>query len=224
MNKLRHDVFKELATYDTPTVFNAMVKRFGLPNEEYTDHTIRCLLPELGSVIGYATTIEVTTNDPDSPLASWRDYYTHLQDTEGPHIVVMRDVDSRPGRGASFGDVMAAMHRRVGVAGVIVDGTIRDLEGIRDVGLPMFAWGVVPGHGEFRPVRIGSPITVGQLRIRPGDIVMADGNGCLRLPIDQAEETLSAVQSVIDDETKKRLFATSDEFSASAAAQRFGWE
>lgn len=224
MKQLPDHVFKGLAAYDTPTVFNAMVKRFGLPNEEYTDHTIRCLLPELGSVIGYATTVEVTTNDPDSPAVSWRDYYTHLQNTAGPHITVMRDVDSRPGRGASFGDVMAAMHSKVGVAGVIVDGTIRDLDGIRDVGLPMFAWGVVPGHGVFRPVRIGTPITVGQLRIRPGDIIMADSNGCLRVPPEQAEETLATVQSVIEDENQKRTFAESDEFSATAAAQLFGWK
>ena len=61
-----------------------MVTRFGLPNLEYTDHTIRCLLPELGSVIGYAATVEVTTNDPDSPAASWRDHYRHLRKPKGP--------------------------------------------------------------------------------------------------------------------------------------------
>lgn len=224
MQRLPDHVFAGLAAHDTPTVFNAMVTRFGLPNEEYTDHTIRCLLPELGSVIGYAATVEVTTNDPDSPAASWRDHYRHLEDAAGPHVVVMRDVDSRPGRGASFGDVMAVMHKRLGVAGVIVDGTIRDLDGIRDVGLPMFAWGVVPGHGVFCPVRLGAPITVGQLRIRPGDLVMADSNGCLRVPVDRAEETLAAVQSVIDLEDGKRRFAESAEFTAAEAARRFGWQ
>jgi regulator of RNase E activity RraA len=224
MQRLPDHVFAGLAAHDTPTVFNAMVTRFGLPNEEYTDHTIRCLLPELGTVIGYAATVEVTTNDPDSPAASWRDHYRHLEEAEGPHVVVMRDVDSRPGRGASFGDVMAVMHKRLGVAGVVVDGTIRDLDGIRDVGLPMFAWGVVPGHGVFRPVRVGTPITVGQLRIRQGDLVMADSNGCLRVPLDRAEETLAAVQSVIDLEDGKRRFAESPEFTAAEAARRFGWQ
>lgn len=224
MQRLPDHVFAGLAAHDTPTVFNAMVTRFGLPNEEYTDHTIRCLLPELGTVIGYAATVEVTTNDPDSPAASWRGHYRHLEETEGPHVVVMRDVDSRPGRGASFGDVMAVMHKRLGVAGVVVDGTIRDLDGIRDVGLPMFAWGVVPGHGVFCPVRVGTPITVGQLRIRPGDLVMADSNGCLRVPLDRAEETLAAVQSVIDLEDGKRRFAESAEFTAAEAARRFGWQ
>ena len=106
---------------------------------------------------------------------------------------------------------------------MVVDGTIRDLDGIRDVGLPMFAWGVVPGHGVFCPVRVGAPITVGQLRIRPGDLVMADSNGCLRVPLDRAEETLAAVQSVIDLEDGKRRFAESAEFTAAEAAGRFGW-
>ena len=224
MQRLPDHVFAGLAAHDTPTVFNAMVTRFGLPNEEYTDHTIRCLLPELGSVIGYAATVEVTTNDPDPPAVSWRDHYRHLEEADGPHVVVMRDVDSRPGRGASFGDVMAVMHKRLGVAGVIVDGTIRDLDGIREVGLPMFAWGVVPGHGLFCPVRIGAPITVGQLRIRSGDLIMADSNGCVRVPLDRAEETLAAVQSVIDLEDGKRRFAESGEFTVAEAARRSGWK
>ena len=37
-----------LREFDSATIFNALVKKFGLPNEEYTDYTIRCLLPELG--------------------------------------------------------------------------------------------------------------------------------------------------------------------------------
>lgn len=224
MQRLPDRVLKGLAAHDTATVFNAMVACLGLPNEEYTDHTIRCLLPELGSVIGYAATVELTTNDPDPPVVSWRGHYRHLEETEGPHVVVMRDVDSRPGRGASFGDVMAAMHRRLGVAGVIVEGTVRDLDGIRDVGLPVFAWGEVPGHGRFSAVRLGAPVTVGQLRIYPGDLIMADRNGCVRVPVGRAAETLAAVQSVVDQENERRRFAESGDFSVAAAARMFGWE
>lgn len=224
IQQLPDHILSGLAAHDTPTVFNAMVARFGLPNEEYTDHTIRCLLPELGSVIGYAVTAEVTTNDPDPPAVSWGDYYRHLEENDGPQVVVIRDVDSRPGRGASFGDVMAVMHKQLGVSGIIVEGTIRDLDGIREVGLPIFAWGVVPGHGLFCPVRIGTPITVGQLRIHPRDLIMADNNGCLRVPLEQAEETLDAVQSVIDLEEDKRQFASSQDFSAKEASLRFGFK
>ena len=119
---------------------------------------------------------------------------------------------------------MAVMHKQLDVSGVIVEGTIRDLDGIREVGLPIFAWGVVPGHGLFCPVRIGTPITVGQLRIHPRDLIMADNNGCLRVPLEQAEETLDAVQSVIDLEEDKRQFASSRDFSAEEASIRFGFK
>ena len=58
------------------------------------------------------------------------------------------DVDSRPGRGASFGDGMATLHQRLGVVGALVEGTVRDLVGIRNVGMPV--WGVGVDAGAWR--------------------------------------------------------------------------
>lgn len=181
---------------DSATIFNALVLKSGLPNEEYTNHTIRCLLPEYGNVIGYAMTSEVTTNDPDSPALEWLDYYEYLEAAEGPLIAVMKDVDSRPGRGASFGDGMATLHQRLGVVGAIVDGTIRDIEGIRKVGLPMWAWGTVPGHGAFNVTSFNKPVTVGDVRVNPGDLIFADADGCVRIPNADATEILNLAEGV----------------------------
>ena len=183
-------IITALSQYDTATLFNALVLKNGLPNEEYTDHRLRCLLPELGSVVGYAVTVEVTTNDADSPGLDWLDYYAYLESQPGPTVAVLKDVDSRPGRGASFGDGMARLHKRLGVVGVLVDGTIRDLAGIRQVGLPVWAWGTVPGHGVFQATRIGAPLTLCQLRVRPGDLLVADGDGCVRIPVADAAAVL----------------------------------
>ncbi len=118
-------------------------------------------------IIGYAVTAEVTTNDEDSAAVSWDDYYTMVDEHAGSLIAVMKDVDSRPGRGASFGDGMATLHKTLGVVGVIVDGTVRDLAGIRRVGMPTYAWGTVPGHGQFNVTRVDAPLTAGQLRVHP---------------------------------------------------------
>ena len=142
---VKPEVLAAFKEFDSPTIFNAIVLKCGLPNEEYTDHRIRCLLPELGPVVGYAVTVEVTTNDPDSAAVPWEGYYEAIDALEGPAVAVVKDVDSRPGRGASFGDGMARLHQRLGAVGAIVDGTVRDLEGIRRVGLPIFAWGWCPG-------------------------------------------------------------------------------
>jgi regulator of RNase E activity RraA len=187
------DRFKQ---YDSATLFNAVVVKLGLPNEEYTDHTIRALLPEFGPVIGYAVTAEVTTNDPDSPALDWLDYYAHLEATTGPLIAVIKDVDARPGRGAAFGDGMATLHARLGVVGAIIDGTVRDLIGIRGVGLPVWAWGTVPGHGVFNLTRFNTPVTVGQLRVRPDDLLFADSDGCVRLPAEHAGDILRLAAEV----------------------------
>ena len=103
---------------------------------------------------------------------------------------------SRPGRGACFGDGMATIHKRLGVIGVIVEGTVRDLAGIRQVGLPIWAWGTVPGHGIFNVTRFDRPVTVGQLRIRPGDLILADSDGCVQIPLDHAAEILRLAAGV----------------------------
>lgn len=214
-----------LQEFDSATIFNALVKKFGLPNEEYTDHTIRCLLPELGSVVGYAVTSEVTTNDADSPALEWLDYYAYLEQAShaydaAPLIAVMKDVDARPGRGASFGDGMATVHKRLGVVGGIIDGTVRDLLGIRRVGLPMWAWGTVPGHGVFHVTRFDTPITVGQLRIRPGDLILADSDGCVRIPTEHAADILRLAGEIRHWEADIFDFYKSPDFSVQKMRER----
>lgn len=213
-------VVEALRQFDSPTVFNALVERSGLPNEEYTDHTIRCLLPDLGMAVGYAVTAELTTNDPGSPELPWSDYYEWLEGLDGPLLTVMKDIDSRPGRGASFGDGMAALHKRLGVTGVVVDGTVRDVPGIRRVGLPIWAWGAVPGHGAFHLVRFGGSVTAGQLRIDSGDLVLADADGCVRVPADAAEEIAVLAREVREKEADIHRFYSSGEFTVASMKAR----
>ena len=206
-------VLENLAQFDSPTLFNALVKLGGLPNEEYTDHTIRGMTPALGPVLGYAVTVEVTTNDPHPQSIPWLGYYELLESLDGPLVTVMKDVDSRPGRGASFGDGMAGLHKRLGVVGAIVDGTIRDVSGIERVGLPMWSWGAVPGHGVFELARFGGSTTVGQLRVHTGDLLFADADGCVRIPVDQAVDVAAAAAEVRTWEAGIHGFVNSDEFT-----------
>ncbi|MBM3278697.1 MAG: hypothetical protein FJY95_11550 [Candidatus Handelsmanbacteria bacterium] len=222
MPTLDPKLLEALREFDSPTLFNAVTRLRGTPGEDYTDHTIRCLLPELGPAIGYAVTAEVTTNDPDSPALDWLDYYAMLEATPGPLIAVLKDVDSRPGRGASFGDGMATLHQRLGVSGVLVEGTVRDLAGIRRVGLPVFAWGTVPGHGVFNLTRFSQPLTVGQLRVRPGDLLLADADGCVKLPAAEAAQILELARRIRAEE--EAIFAAyrASDFSVAKMRQQRG--
>jgi regulator of RNase E activity RraA len=213
MSQVNAEVLEAFKEFDSPTIFNAVVLKLGLPNEDYTDHRIHCLLPELGPIIGYAVTAEVTTNDPDSVAVPWEEYYERIHAAEGPVVAVMKDVDSRPGRGASFGDGMARLHMRLGAVGAIIDGAVRDLEGIRRVGLPIFAWGTVPGHGVFNLTRVDAPVTVGQVRVRPGDLIFGDGDGCVRIPLEHAEEVLTLADEVRTKEAEIFEFYDAPDFS-----------
>ncbi len=194
MEYASQELLDALKKFDTATLFNAVIESMGATQggtelegkggvpQNYTGPEIRCFLPELGRAIGYAITAEVTTNDPDSSAIPWDDYYDTMEQTPAPMVAVIKDVDSRPGRGASFGDGMAARHKAYGVTGAIVDGSIRDLMGIKGVGLPMWGKGLVPGHGVFQLIRVNESITVGELRIQPNELLIADMDGCVKVP------------------------------------------
>ena len=165
-------------------------------------------------------TAEVTTNDEDSTALEWIDYYDYLGSQQGPLIAVFQDMDTSPGRGASFGDGMARVHKRLGVEGVVVGGAVRDLIGIRQVGLPVWGWGAVPGHGLFNMNRFGAPVTVGRLRIHPGDLVLADGDGCVRIPTQHIDDVLRLAEEVRTREAALFDFYESDTFSLQAMRAR----
>lgn len=188
------EIINALKSFDSATVFNAVIESMGgsqggteleakggIP-ENYTGPNIRCMLPELGRAVGYSVTAEVTTNDTGSDFADWEEWYDALNNVPVPVISVIKDIDSRPGRGACVGDGMAAKCKSSGVTGFVVDGSVRDLMGIKKVGVPVWASGVVPGHGVFGIVRVNTTTTLGSLQIQPGELIVADEDGCTTIP------------------------------------------
>jgi regulator of RNase E activity RraA len=76
---------------------------------------------------------------------------SHLEATPGPLVTVSKGVDARPGRKASSGDGMATLHQRfLGGVGAIVEATVRDLNGIRGMGLSVWKWGTLPRSRSHR--------------------------------------------------------------------------
>ena len=200
------EVLEGLAEFDPATVINAIwealdeTKGERDPQDErsrrlcYTGPEIRCIVPGLvpakGSVVGYALTMEIAPNDDRSDALDQRDHYDLLDRTPPPIIAVIKDIDSRPGRGAALGDGDAAMRRALGVTGIIVDGSVRDLEGIQGVGTPVWAGGTVVGHGAFTLVRHNVSVVVAGLRIDPGDLLVAGVDGCINVPGDLDPEDI----------------------------------
>jgi regulator of RNase E activity RraA len=98
---------------------------------------------------------------------------------------------------------MASLAAKVkGVAGLLVDGGVRDLEEMIAFDFPVFARHMVPttGRGRLKVEAIGAPVEVDGVVVAPGDIVVADGTGAVCLPRAGAEEILTRAEALQRDD------------------------
>ena len=116
--------------------------------------------------------------------------------------MVQQDIELPPRRGAIIGDGMAYQMKALGAVGAVTDGNARDVPGIKNAGLALWATGRVPGHGPFNMIDHGIPVDVAGLRILPGDILVCDGDGVTRLSADDAEDVLKQSAEVREREGK----------------------
>jgi 4-hydroxy-4-methyl-2-oxoglutarate aldolase len=97
-----------------------------------------------------------------------------------------------------FGGMAALEASRRGLAGVVVDGAIRDVDEIAALGLPMWSRAVTPTTGKWRleAVQINAPVCCGGVHVVPGDLVLADVNGVCFVPVDAAERVIERTVEV----------------------------
>lgn len=205
----------DLARYDTATVQNAAILVRGhIPaSEDYSGPALRYMTPEFGTTVGVAVTAELTPLHRREEPASWNDYYDSIAYAGVPIISVLKDVDQPAGRGAIMGDGMAYRHRALGCVGVIVDGNARDLPGIAKAKCALWATGRVPGHGPFNIVRHGIPVVAAGLLIEPGDIVVCDGDGITRVPVEIASDVAQKAAEVRKKEGAAHRYFSAPGFS-----------
>lgn len=108
---------------------------------------------------------------------------------------------------ASLGDLALAYLITKGAKGLVMDGGCRDVDLGTQIGLPRFCAFTTPqdashGRGEVR--EWGHPITIGEVTIRTGDLIVADRDGVVIVPIEIAEEVLVRAEALVADETRIR--------------------
>ncbi|HTY77776.1 MAG TPA: RraA family protein [Candidatus Bathyarchaeia archaeon] len=122
----------------------------------------------------------------------------------GDVIVVEAGDDSMAVAG---GNVCAIAQKR-GVAGIVIDGVIRDIGESRANGFPLFARGRSPiPAAKEGPGEINHPIRCGGVVVNPGDVVVADDEGIVVIPLAKAEEVLKKAQAKADADAKQSLDA-----------------
>ena len=104
-------------------------------------------------------------------------------------------------RNAVWGGILHYAAELRGIAGIVVDGSIRDAAVLRNSSLPCFARGIVPaGPHKAWGGEINSPIQAGGCAVHPGDLMIGDADGVVVVPAAGASELLAKCRKRIDDE------------------------
>lgn len=113
-----------------------------------------------------------------------------------PGDVLVIDGGGRPDA-ALIGDIVSGAIRARGAVGLVVDGAVRDLDGIDEVGLPTFARGAHPATGSNQgPGALGVTVTCGGVVVGPGDVVRADRSGVVVVPRAHLADVVAVTKEV----------------------------
>ncbi|HEX4682471.1 MAG TPA: hypothetical protein VH277_07185 [Gemmatimonadaceae bacterium] len=105
---------------------------------------------------------------------------------------------------AVFGELMCTTAAAAKLGGIVVDGAIRDVDGIRKLGFPAYSRTVCAGGcDKDGPGEVNVPIACGGVVVSAGDIIVGDDDGVVIIPRDDAEEVLSLVVELMERESRR---------------------
>ena len=152
------------------------------------DYRIKPVVPEQASFCGPAVTCNAGPADNLAVFAA----LDSLQDGD---IIVAACADHHGC--AVTGDLLLGMARNGGAAGFVTDGCVRDIPGIRQVGIPCFAAGVTPNSpAKEGPGTVGFPVVVAGVSIATGDIIAGDQDGVVVVPFERIDACIERLQRV----------------------------
>ena len=191
-------VFEELAALGSATVYEAGGR------QGYVDADLVQVIP--GSrVCGPARTVLCGQDDNLMVHAA-------MGTVQPGEVLVLTMPEPRPV--ALVGDLLATQAKAHGAAGLLIDASIRDLEELTELGLPIWArWVRVRGADKNLAGEIGVPVTVGGARIRQGDLLVLDADGVAVVEVERADEVLAASRERAQQEEVKRAKLQQGELS-----------
>jgi 4-hydroxy-4-methyl-2-oxoglutarate aldolase len=153
------------------------------------DPAIRAMVPDV-RMAGPAFT--VLAEDDHLPVMA-----ALAEAAPGDVLVIATGGSSR----AVFGELFATEARRRGLAAIVADGLCRDLRGLRDIGLPVFARGTTPRSGTTASrAPHGAGVACGGVEVFPGDIVFGDDDGLLIAPTERIAAALETAEAIARSE------------------------
>lgn len=187
-----------------PAVSDAMYE-LGLP-EPVLPSTLRPLFPER-SFVGIAFTVEgveivppVSWDEGKERIASYLEVFQQLTPDS---VMVSKNIGDLVGH---FGELTGNSAVEHGCVGVVLDGNLRDTTGLREIGLQVFYRDVNPrsGMGRWEMVSHQQPVTIGDVTVHPGDLVIADFDGILVVPQADTLRVLERAEEIVGIERDVR--------------------
>lgn len=194
------ELTRRLKTCYTGVVHDVMramgLKDFTLPAE------LRPILPDV-PLAGPVFTIEGRVDaaaDAHQTLLEW----TGLMSKAKPEHVWVSQPNDRVV--AHMGELSAETLKGKGVLGCLVDGYVRDADFLLKMGFQTWSRGFTPRDivGHWLPVGFDVPVTIGDVKIKPGDFLVADRDGAICVPRDIVQEVLEQAETAISTESEVR--------------------
>jgi regulator of RNase E activity RraA len=189
-------VVQKLAALATPTIANAL-----------DDVAFEGVMAGLAQVVpgtrcaGRAVTVrEIAGRRGDFTSDDFK--VGQIIDAAGPGEVLVIDLGGQCV--STFGGLATLAAKTKGIAGLVADGGVRDREEMIEHAFPVFARHMTPLTGRTRlaVAGINETVSCGGVRVRPGDVIVADGSGVVCIPADLAERVAELATRYAEDDQR----------------------
>lgn len=184
---LDEEIFELFMQASTPNISDAMHRKGVM-------HGIRPLFEDI-KLVGKAVTVQSFEGDWAKPVEA--------TDVAKPGEVIVVYAGSKDI--APWGELASWSCKQKGIAGIVIDGAVRDVDEIRRIRFPVFAKYIVPHAGEPKGFgEINVEISCGGEEVRPGDWIIGDDNGVVVVPKERAYEIARRAKEVWKNEERVR--------------------
>ncbi|MFC1798256.1 RraA family protein [Thermodesulfobacteriota bacterium] len=221
MGSVSKEIIEQLRQFSTPELSDAL-NRFRIKGG------CQGIKPVMtgSKIVGPALTVRKLPADPVNPKKSSSSYLDIAK--EGDVVVI--DNSGRMDC-TIFGDILAFACKHAGLEGTVINGCCRDIDGQRVTGYPVFSKGTYMQTGKdlTQDDAFNVPIGIGDVLVKPGDIIVADDSGVLVIPQELvkkvlgAAEEINAAETLIKKSVDKGLEKEDAHLSLTEARKKYGY-
>jgi regulator of RNase E activity RraA len=183
-----------LTQWDTPTICNGL--ELIVPERRAVGFTVEQMVaanPAQPPIVGLARVGTMRAKEkPRGAVVDRLDWYDYVADADLPTVVVIQDLDDRPGYGAWWGEVNSTIHKALGALGCVTNGSFRDTAMLAP-GFQIVGGRVGPSHAHVHMVDFRRPVNVFGMNAGHDDVIHADCHGAVVIPAEAVRRLPDAI-------------------------------